>query len=86
MLGLSQSGRPITLRFLSLSEHLDIILAAREFCEALYEKDPAASRNGRPGSAVHRYRPRRVPGQGMSRNRLLWLAVTVALAVVVAFR
>jgi hypothetical protein len=30
VLGLSQSGRPITLRFLSLSEHLDIILAARE--------------------------------------------------------
>jgi ATP-dependent DNA helicase RecG len=40
VLGLSQSGRPITLRFLSLSEHLDIILAAREFCESLYEKAP----------------------------------------------
>lgn len=40
VLGLSQSGRPITLRFLSLSEHLNIILAAREFCETLYEKDP----------------------------------------------
>ncbi len=47
VLGLSQSGRPITLRFLSLSEHLDIILAAREFCEKLYEKDPA-----NPGMAV----------------------------------
>ena len=47
VLGLSQSGRPITLRFLSLSEHLDIILAAREFCEELYEKDPA-----NPGMAV----------------------------------
>jgi ATP-dependent DNA helicase RecG len=47
VLGLSQSGRPITLRFLSLSEHLDIILAAREFCEGLYEKDPA-----NPGMAV----------------------------------
>ena len=34
VLGLSQSGRPITLRFLSLSEHLDIILAARDFCES----------------------------------------------------
>ena len=32
MLGLSQSGRPITLRFLSLSEHREIIEAAREFC------------------------------------------------------
>jgi len=47
VLGLSQSGRPITLRFLSLSEHLDIILAAREFCEVLYQKDPAS-----PGMAV----------------------------------
>ena len=41
VLGLSQSGRPITLRFLSLSEHLDIILGARELCENLYEHDPA---------------------------------------------
>jgi ATP-dependent DNA helicase RecG len=47
VLGLSQSGRPITLRFLSLSEHLDIILAAREFCETQYEKNP-----GHPGMAV----------------------------------
>ena len=47
VLGLSQSGRPITLRFLSLSEHLDVILAAREYCEALYEKNP-----GHPGLAV----------------------------------
>jgi ATP-dependent DNA helicase RecG len=47
VLGLSQSGRPITLRFLSLSEHLDIILAAREYCETLYEKNP-----GHPGMAV----------------------------------
>ena len=39
--------RPITLRFLSLAEHLDIIVAAREFCEELYEKDPA-----HPGMAV----------------------------------
>ena len=47
VLGLSQSGRPITLRFLSLAEHLDIIVAAREFGEKLYEKDPA-----HPGMAV----------------------------------
>lgn len=47
VLGLSQSGRPITLRFLSLSEHLEIILAAREFCETLYEKNPE-----HPGMAV----------------------------------
>jgi ATP-dependent DNA helicase RecG len=43
VLGLSQSGRAITLRFLSLSEHLELILAAREFCEELYETDPAHS-------------------------------------------
>jgi ATP-dependent DNA helicase RecG len=47
VLGLTQSGRPLTLRFLSLSEHLPIILAAREFCEQLYEKDSA-----NPGMAV----------------------------------
>jgi ATP-dependent DNA helicase RecG len=40
VLGLSQSGSPITLRFLSLSEHLEVILAARAFCESLYEGDP----------------------------------------------
>lgn len=40
VLGLSQSGRPITLRFLSLAEHLDLILAARELCEAVYAADP----------------------------------------------
>jgi ATP-dependent DNA helicase RecG len=43
VLGLNQSGRPITLRFLSLSEHLEIILDARELCEQLYEDDPANS-------------------------------------------
>jgi ATP-dependent DNA helicase RecG len=47
VLGLNQSGRPITLRFLSLSKHLEIILAAREFCEDFYEKEPA-----HPGMAV----------------------------------
>jgi ATP-dependent DNA helicase RecG len=41
VLGLTQSGRPITLRFLSLSHHLEIILAAREISEELYEQDPA---------------------------------------------
>ncbi|HET6736646.1 MAG TPA: ATP-dependent DNA helicase RecG, partial [Mycobacterium sp.] len=47
VLGLSQSGLPITLRFLSLSDHLDIILAAREFCESRYEKEP-----NHPGMAL----------------------------------
>jgi ATP-dependent DNA helicase RecG len=46
-LGLSQSGRPITLRFLSLSEHLDIILAARQLCESQYEDNP-----NNPGMSV----------------------------------
>ncbi len=47
VLGLSQSGRPITLRFLSLSEHLEVILAARDLCESLYEKEPR-----HPGMAI----------------------------------
>lgn len=40
VLGLHQSGRPITLRFLSLADHYDIIVAARELCESVYEADP----------------------------------------------
>ena len=47
VLGSNQSGRPITLRFLSLAEHLDVILAARELCERL---DAEGRRN--PGMAV----------------------------------
>ena len=46
VLGYSQSGRPITLRFLSLFEHLDLILTARDFCDAHYAKNP-----GDPGMA-----------------------------------
>ena len=41
VLGYSQSGRPISLRFLSLFDHREIIEAAREFCQARFEKDPA---------------------------------------------
>ena len=40
MLGLNQSGRPITLRFLSLAEHLEVIVAARELCDSVYGEDP----------------------------------------------
>lgn len=40
VLGYYQSGRPITLRFLSLAEHLEIILAARELCETVFDSDP----------------------------------------------
>ena len=40
VLGLSQHGRPITLRFLSLFEHSEIIYAAKEVCEAVYESNP----------------------------------------------
>lgn len=47
VLGYSQSGRPITLRFLSLFEHLDLILTARDFCDAHYESHP-----GDPGMAA----------------------------------
>jgi ATP-dependent DNA helicase RecG len=47
VLGLNQSGRPITLRFLSLRKHLDVILAAREFSRDFYDKEPT-----HPGMAV----------------------------------
>lgn len=40
VLGFNQSGRAITLRFLSLAKHYDIIVAAKELCEAVYEADP----------------------------------------------
>jgi ATP-dependent DNA helicase RecG len=40
VLGLSQSGRPITLRFLSLSEHRDVIETSRDFCESAYGQNP----------------------------------------------
>ncbi len=39
VLGLNQSGRRINLRFLSLLDHLDIILAGRELCESVYADD-----------------------------------------------
>ncbi|MEO3757214.1 ATP-dependent DNA helicase RecG [Mycobacterium sp. B14F4] len=41
VLGYSQSGRAITLRFLSLSEHREVIETARDFSKTLYEQDPA---------------------------------------------
>lgn len=47
VLGQSQSGRPGTLRFLSLGEHLDVIVIARQLCESLYDSEPMA-----PGMAV----------------------------------
>lgn len=47
VLGLNQSGRTITLRFLSLARHLDLILQARELCESVYQQDP-----GHPGMAL----------------------------------
>jgi len=47
VLGRNQSGRAGTLRFLSLAEHLDVILTARELCDSLYLIDPVD-----PGMAV----------------------------------
>jgi ATP-dependent DNA helicase RecG len=41
VLGYSQSGRAITLRFLSLLEHREIIEDARSFCQSHYEKASA---------------------------------------------
>lgn len=40
VLGHSQSGRPIELRFLSLNEHEDLILDARGVCESVYAEHP----------------------------------------------
>lgn len=40
VLGNIQSGRAITLRLLSLADHLDIIEAARAHCVQAYERDP----------------------------------------------
>jgi ATP-dependent DNA helicase RecG len=40
VLGLNQSGRPINLRFLSLAEHLEVIVDAREVAQSLYARDP----------------------------------------------
>ena len=40
VLGLNQSGRAITLRYLSLADHADVILNARELCESVYRRDP----------------------------------------------
>jgi ATP-dependent DNA helicase RecG len=40
VLGDNQSGRPTRLRFLSLAEHLDLIVEARELCESVYAADP----------------------------------------------
>lgn len=40
VLGLNQSGRPITLRLLSLAEHQAVIEAAREFAQSVYAQDP----------------------------------------------
>ncbi|WP_193043475.1 ATP-dependent DNA helicase RecG [Mycolicibacterium baixiangningiae] len=47
VLGFTQSGHLNSLRFLSLADHLEVILTARKLCEGLYEKEP---RN--PGMAV----------------------------------
>ena len=47
VLGLSQSGRPITLRFLSLADHQEVIESARALCESVYEENP-----GHPGMAI----------------------------------
>jgi ATP-dependent DNA helicase RecG len=40
VLGLSQSGRPVTLRFLSLLQHQEVIEAARAFCDSAYAHNP----------------------------------------------
>ena len=47
VLGLHQSGRAITLRFLSLALHREIIETAKELCEKVFDQDPQD-----PGMAV----------------------------------
>jgi ATP-dependent DNA helicase RecG len=47
VLGYSQSGRRMTLHFLSLADHRQLIEDAREFCQTAYEADPR-----RPGMDV----------------------------------
>ena len=68
VLGHSQSGRPITLRFLSLFDHREIIEAARDFCQARLPARARRPRTGASGSPIHRHRTRRIPGQVMSRT------------------
>jgi ATP-dependent DNA helicase RecG len=46
VLGYSQSGRPITLKFLSLGHHREVIEAARALCESFYLEDPENSGMG----------------------------------------
>ncbi len=41
VLGTTQSGRAVSLRFLSLAEHREIIEAAHDLCEQLYRRGPA---------------------------------------------
>lgn len=50
VLGLNQSGTPITLRLLSLLEHREIIEAARDFAESVYAEDPELAKH--PGLAT----------------------------------
>ena len=40
VLGLTQSGRRATLRFLSLAEHRDLIVEARQVCGSVHAADP----------------------------------------------
>lgn len=45
VLGHNQSGRPITLRLLSLAEHEQIILAAKELVHEIHAEDPHLTRH-----------------------------------------
>ncbi|MCH9702810.1 MAG: ATP-dependent DNA helicase RecG [Actinomycetia bacterium] len=47
VLDVNQSGRPTKLDFLSLAKHYDIIVAAKDLCEKVYDADPFD-----PGMAV----------------------------------
>ena len=86
VLGRNQSGRAITLRLLSLADHLVFIEAARDFCIRAYQDVTPAPRIGCVGSTIHQHRPHRIPRQIMNRKVLLWLSAAAVLAVVVAYQ
>lgn len=46
VLGLSQSGRPITLKLLSLKDHRDVIETARDYAQAIFEAGDRSDRAG----------------------------------------
>jgi ATP-dependent DNA helicase RecG len=55
VLGRNQSGRAIGLKLLSLAEHREVIEAAREFCEEIYEQDPGLAEHAGLDTLARRF-------------------------------